>query len=196
MRSTLGIVALALTICSGPVDAGTPRPTAVMTISGIPGQITVHVDQTDWSQIQGMPDPRTSLATGTSSLLSSRPGSPLTSRGGTSGARSGKVAMQDISVTKYIDKTPHKGMDACATGTRIRNVTLEIRPAGGDSREYLVIEMTNVVIASVTPQSTTGTNRPTESVTFSFEELKWEYRTAGGVRGATPPHYLFTPKPR
>ena len=56
--------------------------------------------------------------------------------------------------------------------------------------------MTNVVIASVTPQSTTGTNRPTESVTFSFEELKWEYRAVGGVRSPTPPHYLFTPNPR
>lgn len=196
MRSTLGIVALALIICPGPVNAGTLQPTAVMTISGIPGQIAVHVDQTDWSQIQGMPDPRTSLAAGTSSLLSSRPGSPLTSRGGTSGARSGRAEMQDISITKDIDKASPKIALSCTSGAHIREVTLEIRPAGGDSREYLVIEMTNVVIASVTPQSTTGTNRPTESVTFSFEELKWEYRAAGGVRGATPPHYLFTPNPR
>ena len=56
--------------------------------------------------------------------------------------------------------------------------------------------MTNVVIASVAPQSTTRTNRPTESVIFSFEELKWEYRAVGGVRGATPPPYSFTPRPR
>ena len=63
---------------------------------------------------------------------------------------------------------------------------LEIRPTGGDSREYLVIEMTNVVIASVAPQSTTRTNRQTESVTFAFEKLDWEYRPAGGVRSATP----------
>ena len=74
-------------------------------------------------------------------------------------------------------------------------MTLEIRTAGDDRRERLVIKMTNVVIASVAPQPTTGTNRPTERVTFSFEELNWEYRAAVGVRGATPPPYSVTPRP-
>jgi type VI protein secretion system component Hcp len=157
-----------------------------MTISGIPGQIAFHVDQTDWSQIQGMPDPSTSLATGSSSLLSSKPGSPLTSRGGTSGARSGRLETQDISVTKDVDQASPNLMLACETGRVLPSVTLEIRTTGGDSREYLVIKMTNVVIASIAPQSATRTNRQTESVTFAFEKLNWDYRPAGGVRSATP----------
>ena len=197
MRSRTMIAVLALAVCLVAIDAAAQQSEAVMTIAGMPGQITIRVDQTDWSQIQGMPDPRTSLAAGTSSLLSSRPGSPLTSRGGASGGRnSGRVQHQDVSITKDIDKASPKIVLECASGTHIRDVTLEIRPTGGDKREYLVIEMTNVVIASVAPQSTTGTDRPTESVTFSFEELKWEYRAVAGVRGATPPPYSFTPRPR
>jgi len=197
MRSRTMIAVLALAVCLVAIEAAAQQPEALMTITGMPGQITIRVDQTDWSQIQGMPDPRTSLAAGTSSLLSSRPSSPLTSRGGASGTRnSGRVEYQDFSITKYVDKTSHKLLLDCGTGQHIPEVTLEIRPARGDKREYLVIEMTNVVIASVAPQSTTGTNRPTESVTFSFEELKWEYRAVGGVQGATPPPYSFTPRPR
>ena len=197
MRSRTMIAVLALAVCLVAIEAAAQQPEALMTITGMPGQITIRVDQTDWSQIQGMPDPRTSLAAGTSSLLSSRPSSPLTSRGGASGARnSGRVEYQDFSITKYVDKTSHKLMLDCGIGQRIPEVTLEIRPAGGDKREYLIIEMTNVVIASVAPQSTTGTDRPTESVTFSFEELKWEYRPVGGVQGATPPPYSVTPRPR
>ena len=45
MRCTIGIVALALIICPGSVDAGTPQRTAVMKISGVPRQFTVQVDQ-------------------------------------------------------------------------------------------------------------------------------------------------------
>jgi len=197
MRSRTIIAVLALAVCLVAIDAAAQQPEAVMTIAGMPGQITIRVDQTDWSQIQGMPDPRTSLAAGTSSLLSSRPGSPLTSRGGASGARnSGRAEHQDVSIDKYIDKASHKIALGCTTGQHIPEVTLEIRPAGGEKRERLVIKMTNVVISNVAPQSTTGTNRPTERVTFSFEELNWEYHAVTGVRGATPPPYSFTPRPR
>lgn len=196
MRCTLGIVALALIICPGSVDAGTPQPTAVMTISGIPGQIAVHVDQTDWSQIQGMPDPRTSLAAGTSSLLSSRPGSPLTSRGSGGGARSGEVGMQDITVTKAIDKSSPEILSTCSTGEHFSEVTLEIRGAGGNEMEYLVIELTNVIVEGINTGGTTYEGRRTENVTFSYGKLHWEYRPVRTEQRATPPRYSYTPKPR
>ena len=98
MRCTLGIVALALIICPVSVDAGTRQPTAIMTISGVPGQFTVQVDQTDWSQIQGMPDPRAPSVYGPSNPLSSRGSSPLTSRGGGGGA---------FGVARYVESRDH-----------------------------------------------------------------------------------------
>jgi type VI protein secretion system component Hcp len=196
MRCTIGIVALALIICPGPVDAGTPQPTAVMTISGIPGQFTVQVGQTDWSQIQGMPDPRTSLAAGTSSLLSSRPGSPLTSRGGGGGARSGEVGMQDLTVTKNTDLSSPELASSCAAGKHIPSVTLEIRPTGGRTQEYLVIELTNVIVEGINTGGTTDEGRPTENVTFNYQKLHWEYRPAGTEQRPTPHRYSYTPIPR
>ena len=196
MRCTLGIVTLALIICPGPVDAGTPQPTAVMTISGIPGQFTVQVGQTDWSQIQGMPDPRTSSAYGPSNPLSSRGSSPLVSRGGGGGARSGEVGMQDLTVTKNTDLSSPELASWCAAGKHIPEVTLEIRGAGGNEMEYLVIELTNVIVEGIDTGGTTDEGRRTENVTFSYGKLHWEYRPVRTEQRATPPRYSYTPSSR
>jgi type VI protein secretion system component Hcp len=194
MRCTIGIVALALTICPGLVDAGTRQSTAIMTISGVPGQFTVQVDQTDWSQIQGMPDPRASPVYGPSNPLSSRGSSPLTSRGGGGGARSGEVGMQDFTLTKTVDKSSHELLSACSIGQHIAEVTLEVRGAGGDENEYLVIELTNVIVESVNAGDATDEDRLTENVTLTYGKLHWEYRPARAEQRATPPPYSYTPR--
>lgn len=193
MRGIPVIVVLALTMCLVAVGAGTPQTTAVMTISGMPGQSIIQVDQTDWTQIPGMPDPRAPQATGSSNPLISRGSSPLGSPGGTSRGRSGNVDMQDLTIVKEVDRLSPDIVSKCSAGEHISEVTLEVRPAGGNEREYLVIEMTNVVIESIAPQSNTGRDRPTESVTLSYEKLNWEYRPVEGAMRATPPGYSFTP---
>jgi type VI protein secretion system component Hcp len=194
MRCTIGIVALALTICPGLVDAGTRQSTAIMTISGVPGQFTVQVDQTDWSQIQGMPDPRASSVYGPSNPLSSRGSSPLTSRGGGGGARSGEVGMQDFTLTKTVDKSSPEILSACSTREHFSEATLEIRGAGGNENEYLVIELTNVVVESVNAGDATDEDRLTENVTLTYGKLHWEYRPARTEQRATPPSYSYTPR--
>ena len=194
MRCTIGIVALALIICPGSVDAGTRQSTAIMTISGVPGQFTVQVDQTDWSQIQGMPDPRASSVYGPSNPLSSRGSSPLTSRGGGGGARSGEVGMQDFTLTKTVDKSSPEILSACSTGEHFSEATLEIRGAGGNENEYLVIELTNVIVENVSTGGTTDEGRRTENVTFTYGKLHWEYRPARAEQRATPPPYSYTPR--
>ena len=195
MRCTIGIVALALIICPGLVDAGTPERTAIMKISGVPGQFTVQVDQTDWSQIQGMPDPRASSVYGPPNPLSSRGSSPLGSRSG--GARSGEVGMQNLTLTKTVDKSSHELLSTCSIGEHIAEVTLEFAgTTGGNGYEYLVIELTDVVIESVNTGGTTGEGRLTENVTFTYGKLHWEYRTARTEERPTPPPYSYTPRPR
>jgi type VI secretion system secreted protein Hcp len=196
MRCTIGIVALALTICPGLVDAGTRQSTAIMTISGVPGQFTVQVDQTDWSQIQGMPDPRASSVYGPSNPLSSRGSSPLTSRGGGGGARSGEVGPQDITLTKTVDKSSPELLSACSIGEHISEATLEVRDAGGNENEYLVIELTNVVVESVNAGGATDEGRLTENVTLTYGKLHWEYRPVRAEQRATQPPYSYTPRHR
>ena len=49
------------------------------------------------------------------------------------GAGAGKVNVQDISVTKYVDSSSPKLMLACCNGTHYANALLTVRKAGGDA---------------------------------------------------------------
>ena len=170
----LAIVVLATCLLS--LDAGSPKPGAQMSISGIRGTLIIDIPSTDWSKIPNMPDPRSSISSAGANPLTSRGTSPLTSRTSASGARSGTVEMQDFSVTKVIDKTSPDLALACASGTRIPEVTIEVTRAGRGAVEYLVITMENVIITSISPAGTSGTGGldPLEEISFQYEKLTWE----------------------
>jgi len=167
-----------------------------MTIDGIPGPIDIRVDLTDWTQIQGMPDPRTPEPSGTDGSLSSRTGSALTTRGAAPSRERGSVLVQDLTVTKNIDKaTPKIGLFS-SSGRRLREATLEIRPVGGSPGERTVIKMKNAVITRIAEQPAIRGDDPTEAVTFSCQSIEWETQAASTPRGASPIPYTLTPKPR
>ena len=65
-------------------------------------------------------------------------------------------------------------MTACATGEHIKEATITVRKAGKDEQEYLVIEMTDVLVTSV---STSGSDGDTivESVALAFAKVHLEY---------------------
>jgi hypothetical protein len=195
MRSGILIAVFALAVCTVTIDAVAQQPEAVMTIAGIPGQMIIRVDQTDWSQIQGMPDPRAPQLSTVGSPLTSRAGSPLTSRGGASGAGSGRAESQDVSVEKYIDKASPKMALACASGEVIPKVTIEIIPVGQDQRSRFVITMSGVVISQIVEQPATGRDRPFETVTFTCESLIWESQPAAATWRVSTPPYTVTPRP-
>jgi hypothetical protein len=67
----------------------------------------------------------------------SQSGTTHTSTGG--GA--GKVNVQDLSLTKYIDKSSTVLMTHCATGKHIPKAVLTVRKAGDKPLEYLVITL-------------------------------------------------------
>lgn len=193
IRSMIAFVVIGL----GTSSAATPQPQleAVMTIPGIPGQIRFLADRTDWAQIEGMPDPRDSRGAGVDSLVGSRAGSLLTSRGAPSGADAGHAGIQDVSITKHIDPATPKIGDLCASGNHIRDVVLEIQPAGGAHGECLVITMHDVVISRVSQQPVVGRETPTEVVSFRCQSLEWESRPAAASPRASPA-YPITPRPR
>ena len=192
MRNILAVSALVLLAGVIATDAGTPQTTAIMKISGMPGQIVIQVDKTDWSQIQGMPDPGAPQPAGSTSPLGARGGGSLASRGGTLGGRGGGVQIQDIAIVKEVDKASPKLFTACANGEHFPEATIEFVRTGGNDREYLVIEMENVVIESVNPQGSGG-EEPLEELTFSFGKVSWEYRPIGTAQRATPSFTRSTP---
>lgn len=106
--------------------------------------------------------------------------------GGGSGA--GKVSVQDISFTKYIDKSTTDLMLACCNGKHIPEAILTVRKAGENPLEYLKITMSDLLISSVSTGGSGGEDRLTENVTLNFGKVKVDYaeQTEKGVAGAKP----------
>jgi type VI secretion system secreted protein Hcp len=109
-----------------------------------------------------------------------------THTGGGSGA--GKVNVQDISVTKYIDKSSPDLMKACCNGKHFETADLIVRKAGEKPVEYLTITMTDLIVTAVSTGGSGGEDRLTENVTLNFGAVKVKYieQTAKGGEGAKP----------
>lgn len=91
------------------------------------------------------------------------------------GGGSGKVAVQDISVVKYVDASTHALMKACCDGSHYEEAKLTVRKAGKDALEYIKLTMKEVIVTSVQTGGSGGEDRLTESVTLNFAEFKLEY---------------------
>jgi type VI secretion system secreted protein Hcp len=104
------------------------------------------------------------------------------------GGGAGKVNVQDLSFTKYIDKSSTELMLACCNGKHIPEAKLTIRKAGENPLEYLIITMSDVMVTSVSTGGSGGEDRLTENVTLNFAKVNVEYteQTAKGSGGAKP----------
>ena len=77
-----------------------------------------------------------------------------TTHGG-SGSGAGKVSIQDLSITKYLDKSSPTLFQHCANGKHIKKGTLILRKAGEKPLEYLTIEFEDIIVrAAMKPIST------------------------------------------
>ena len=93
-----------------------------------------------------------------------------------SGGGAGKVSVQDISVTKWVDKASPKLMKACAKGDHIDTGELVVRKAGTNPLEYLKIELEDILITSVSTGGSGGEDRLTENVSLNFCKFKVSYQ--------------------
>ncbi len=92
------------------------------------------------------------------------------------GGGSGKANFQDISVTKWIDKSSPILMLYCANGDHFTKAKLTVRKAGKKPLEYLVIKMTDVLVTSVSTGGSGGEDRLTENISLNFREVAVEYK--------------------
>jgi type VI secretion system secreted protein Hcp len=104
------------------------------------------------------------------------------------GMGAGKVNVQDLSLTKYIDKSSPDLLLACCNGKHIKEGTLVVRKAGESPLEYLTITMSDIVVTSVSTGGSGGEDRLTENVTLNFAKVKVGYveQTPTGAAGAKP----------
>jgi type VI secretion system secreted protein Hcp len=92
------------------------------------------------------------------------------------GAGAGKVSVNDLSLTKYIDFSSTALQLACCNGKHFKEALLVVRKAGENPLEYLKITMDEVLVTSVSTGGSGGEDRLTENVTLNFAKVKVEYQ--------------------
>jgi type VI secretion system secreted protein Hcp len=105
------------------------------------------------------------------------------------GAGAGKVNVQDISFTKWVDSATPKLALACCDGKHFANATLVVRKAGEKPVEYLKIKVEEVLITSISTGGSGGEDRLTENVTLNFAKVSLDYvpQDEKGAAGTTIP---------
>ena len=93
------------------------------------------------------------------------------------GGGAGKVNVQDLSVTKWVDKSSPVLMQYCSIGKQFTEALLTVRKAGGDDPlEYILITMKDVIVTSVSTGGSGGEDRLTENCSLNFSQYKVEYQ--------------------
>jgi type VI secretion system secreted protein Hcp len=112
-------------------------------------------------------------------------GSQQTSVAGTGGSGAGKVDLADLSVMKHMDKATSPIFKALVSGTHIKTGVLSAVKAGGNNKPFLKLSFEELFITS--QQISASSEIPTESVSFSYNQIKEEYWTQNeqGVLTAT-----------
>lgn len=107
------------------------------------------------------------------------------------GAGGGKVDVNDISLTKYVDTATTDLIKFCCNGKHIAKGKLVVRKAGGDAPiEYLTIDMEEIMITSYqTGGMKDGLDRVQESLTLNFRRFSVLYtpQEASGAAGSGDP---------
>jgi type VI secretion system secreted protein Hcp len=115
------------------------------------------------------------------------------------GAGAGAVAKQDLTITKYVDKSSNVLAQGCAAGVHYTSATLYVRKSGGDPLDYLQFDLSGVVFLSGYHVSGTGGDGiiPVETISLNFQKLMITYNQqaiTGGGAGAAPLGYDFGQK--
>ena len=91
------------------------------------------------------------------------------------GGGAGKVNVQDLVITKRIDKSSPVLMLHSCKGTHIPEALLSVRKAGGKQDDYLTIKMEKVLLTSVAPSGTEADDG-IEQVALNFEKVSYDYK--------------------
>jgi type VI secretion system secreted protein Hcp len=91
------------------------------------------------------------------------------------GAGVGKVNVQDLQISKYVDSSSPKLMLACCNGTHYKDALITVRKAGGTPLEYIKVKLETVLISGLTTGGTPNEDRLTENVILNFAKVSVDY---------------------
>ena len=106
------------------------------------------------------------------------------SMGRAGGGGVGKVSVGELTLVAEASKASPNLYINCCTGKHHASAILTVRKAGETPVEFMVIEMTNVIITSY---GTSGSSEyPVDQFCLNFEEIKYTYteQNADGSAGA------------
>ena len=102
-------------------------------------------------------------------------GNQVTSVAGTGGSGAGKADLSDLSIMKYMDKASPGLFKFLISGTHIKTGVLTAVKAGADGKPFLKLSLEELFVTSV--QTSASSEIPSESVSFSYNRIKYEYST-------------------
>lgn len=98
----------------------------------------------------------------------------------------GRPSHQDLSVTKYLDSASPVLYQRCCEGRVFPQAEVVVgSDSGGAFAEQMRYTLKNVIVTSVSVAG--GGDRPVESLTLNYTEIKWKYspqNQRGGVEGS------------
>jgi type VI secretion system secreted protein Hcp len=103
-----------------------------------------------------------------------------------SGGGAGKVSVEDMTFTKFVDAASPGIALACCNGKHFPEATLTVRKAGEQPLDYLVITMTDVLVSAVQSGGNKGDDLPVETFSLNFAKFKEAYQkqdAKGGKAG-------------
>jgi type VI secretion system secreted protein Hcp len=101
---------------------------------------------------------------------------PVSGASATGGRTGGRADFQDLSVVKTVDNASPDLHIKCAKGEHIKKIELECCLATGNKHTFLKYTLENCIVTSIQPGGSSGTDvKPTESVSFAYGKIKWQY---------------------
>ena len=103
---------------------------------------------------------------------------PLSAGASGSTRQRSSATLEDIALTKEVDKSTPKLAEAICTGVNFPKVEIHLCTSseGGERIPYFKYELTNVRVTSYSlAGATEGGTPPSEQLTLNYEEIKWTY---------------------
>jgi len=94
---------------------------------------------------------------------------------GTSGAGTGRVSMTEINCVAKMSKASTFLFHYCATGKHMPTAKLTCRKAGEEQRDFMVIDLSEVYIASYHTSGSAGSDVAYDNFALAFGKIEYDY---------------------
>jgi type VI secretion system secreted protein Hcp len=91
------------------------------------------------------------------------------------GAGAGRVQVQDVTLTKRVDRSSPLLFSLCCKGDHVAKAQITVRKAGGSPLEYLKVHLEKVLISSYATIGNEAGDQIIESLSLNFARAQLEY---------------------